>query len=326
MLFAMKYRELGKTGIEVSEIGFGTWGIGGTTIDGANSYGATDDAVSKKALLRALELGITFFDTSNIYGYGHAEELLGDAFHDRRDKVVIASKVGFMKHGGPWNLEPAYVRGELEKTLARLKTDYLDLYQIHSAPLTVVEEHPEYVETFRELKREGKIRAFGYSVKSPDEGLRAVGEFGFEALQVNFNMIDQRAIENGLLKLAEDRSVGIIARTPFCFGFLTDTITNLNFPKDDHRSVWPRAQLELWARAPKLFASLREARGWSAAELALKFCLSFPAISTVIPGILTPKEAEENAAASDTGLLSEEEIRKAEEIYHANVFFDKLLK
>jgi len=321
----MNYRELGKTGIKVSEIGFGTWGIGGATDDGPNSYGVTDDKASLKALKRAFELGINFYDTSNIYGYGHAEELLRDAFHDKREKVVIASKVGFIKHGGPWRLEPEYVRDELGKTLNRLGTDYIDLYQVHSAPLTMFEEHPEYIEVFKELKKEGKIRAYGYSIKSPDEGFIAINEYGFEALQVNFNLIDQRAVENGLFDLAKSKGIGIIARTPFSFGFLTDTISDLNFPKDDHRSAWPKEQLELWARAPKLFEFLRKGKDWTAAELALKFCISFDAVSSVIPGILTPEQAEENAEASERPLLTDDEIKRAVKVYKSHTFFDRSL-
>lgn len=321
----MKYRELGNTGIKVSEIGFGTWGIGGITDDGPNSYGDINDETSLKAFERALDVGINFFDTSNIYGYGHAEELLARAFSKVRNKVVIAGKVGLVKHGGPWKIDPKYVRVELEKTLIRLGTDYIDLYQVHSPPIKIFQENPEYVETFRELKKEGKIRAYGYSVKHPDEGVIAIKDFGFEVIQVNFSLIDQRAIEVGLFDLALEKRIGIIARTPFSFGFLTGTITDLDFPESDHRSVWPKAQLELWARAPKLFESLCEGKEWSAVDLALGFCLSFEAISTVIPGILTPEQAEENARASSFPRLTDEEIKKAIEIYKSNTFFDRSL-
>jgi len=317
----MEYRNLGSTGIKVSEVGFGTWEIGGVTDDGPNSYGETDDEVSLGALHRALELGINFFDTSNIYGYGHAEELLGEAFSKKRDEVVIASKVGFVKHGGPWQLDPAYVRKELEVTLKRLKMDYLDLYQLHSVPLTMVQENPEYIETFKDLKKEGKIRSYGYSVKSPQEGLSAINDFGFEVVEVNFNLIDQRAIEVGLFDLAGKKGVGVIARTPFSFGFLTDTIKNLNFSDDDHRSNWPKEQLLLWASAPKLFEYLREGKDWSAADLALAFCLAFPVVSSVIPGIVTRDEAEKNARVSELAKLTDEEVQKAIETYKSNTFF-----
>lgn len=319
----MRYRTLGSTKLTVSEIGFGSWGIGGETAEGPNSYGKTDDAASRDALRTAFEHGITFFDTSNIYGYGHSEELIGETFKGMRDKVVIASKVGFTKHGGPHDLRPQYVRQELEKSLKRLQTDYLDLYQLHSPPLEMVQKDQSLLETFRELKREGKIRAFGYSVKHPNDALVAVGDFGFECIQVNLNMIDERAIENGLLTLAEEKNVGIIARTPFAFGFLTDTITDLNFPPYDHRSVWPRLQLERWAKASQLFSIVRERRGWNPAELALKFCLAFPAVSTVIPGILTPEQAIENASASNEESLSTDEIEKVIQIYKDNIFFER---
>src|SRR5689334_18538686 len=189
----MNYRPLGNTGIQVSEIGFGTWGIGGATTDGANSYSATDDAVSLSALNKALEVGINFFDTANIYGYGHAEELLGRAFSKKRDKAIIASKVGFIKHGGPWQLDGQYIRSELEKTLRRIKSDYVDLYEIHSPPIEMIQSQPECIETLRALKKEGKIRSFGLSIKNPNDGLIAINELCFETIQVNFSLIDQRA-------------------------------------------------------------------------------------------------------------------------------------
>ena len=123
--------------------------------------------------------------------------------------------------------------------------------------------------------------------------------------------------------MAEERGVGIIARTPFCFGFLTGTIKNLEFPPADHRSTWSREQLELWAEAPKLFAPIREGKGWTGAQLALVFCLSFSAVSSVIPGIMNVGEAEANAAMSALPKLSSDEVEKAVEIYKAHTFFKK---
>lgn len=319
----MKYRELGKTGIKVSEVGFGAWGIGGETADGANSYGVTDDAESKRALERAFELGITFYDTSNIYGYGHSEELLGEVFSMRRDKVVIAGKAGFTKHNGPHDISPAYLRKCLEESLRRLRADYFDVYQLHSPPLDLVEKNPEALEELRKMKKEGKIRAVGISVKDPKDGVAAIATFGFETVQVNFNLIDERALEVGVFDAAKAYGAGIIARTPLAFGFLTDTIRDIHFPSHDHRSAWPENQLRRWADAPNKFAFLNKGRNWTPTQLALKFCISFDAVSSVIPGILHPREAEEDASASDLSSLTSEDIDAAIHIYKEHDFFDR---
>lgn len=323
----MKYRLLGKTGINVSEVGFGTWGIGGATPDGANSYGATDDKESVRALEEAISLGINFFDTSNIYGYGHAETLLGETFGpSRRDKVIIATKVGFVKHGGPHDITPSYIRKCLEESLHRLRSDYVDLYQLHSPPIELLERTPEAVEELKTLKKEGKIRAYGFSVKNPQDGIVAIEKYGFETVQVNFNMIDERALECGLMDSASKNGAGIIARTPFAFGFLTGMITDVNFPPDDHRSTWPEKQLKMWLNAPALFAPINEGKKRTLAELALQFCLSFPSVSSVIPGILHPSEAKINAHASVIPPLTDEEREAVIAIYKQHEFFDRSLK
>ncbi len=322
----MRYRQLGKTGIRVSEIGFGAWGIGGATADGPNSYGATDDAVSLKALRTAFEKGITLYDTSNIYGYGHSEELLGRAFKDMRDKVVFASKVGFVKHDGPYDFSEKWIRKQIEEQLRRLETDYLDIYQIHSPPLDLLRASEEIFPTLADLKRQGKIRAIGISLKSPADGLAAIEEFKPETIQVNFSLIDQRAFENGIFEAAGRNGVGIIARTPLAYGFLSGKIKDLNFPAQDHRSRWPEGQLKLWAEAPELFRFLAQGRQASATQLAIKFCLSFPEVSAVIPGILTPEEAVENAAASEVADFTPAEIEQVRQVYASHEFFERPAK
>jgi aryl-alcohol dehydrogenase-like predicted oxidoreductase len=316
----MKYRTLGKTGLTISEIGFGAWGIGGPT-EGLPSYGPTDDAESKKALETAFEKGITFYDTSDLYGRGHSEKLIGEVFHARRDKVIIATKVGFTKPDAPHDLTPDHMRASLEASLQRLDTDYVDLYQLHSPPIEMITK--DVVDTLEAFKKEGKIRAFGLSVKNPEDGMVAAKTFGFTALQANFNMIDQRIIANGLLTFAEENNVGIIARTPFNFGFLTGAAKNLTFDPTDHRSKWPKEQLERWANAPDLFTFINQGKKRTPAQLALQFCLSFPAISAVIPGIMHPNEAEENAMASDLESLTQEEIAMIEKVGSENVFFER---
>ncbi len=317
----MNYRTFGKTGIKVSEIGFGTWGIGGATEDGANSYGQTDDAESFECLARAFDLGVTFYDTSNIYGYGHSEELLAQAFKGKRDKVVIASKVGFIKHRGRHDLRGEYIREQIEGTLKRLGTDYVDLYQLHSPPMEQLRATPDAVSTMLDLKKEGKIRAFGISVKNPGDAVIAINEFGAEVVQVNFNMIDQRALEQGAFDVAKKSGAGIIARTPLAFGFLSGKVKDLNFSPSDHRSVWSKEQLQRWQEAPDMFSFINRNPARTATQLALQFCLGFDAISTVIPGMLHVNEVEEDTAASSLPALTEEELANIELVYKQNEFF-----
>ncbi len=314
----MNYRKLGNTGLVVSEIGFGAWGIGGVS-EGATSYGPTNDKTSKEALRTALLHGITFFDTSNIYGDGHSEELIGEAFKDTRKGVVIASKIGFTKHGGPHDLSPDYMRSCLEGSLRRLQTDYIDLYQLHSPPIEQVRWAT--IDALEGFKREGKIRAYGLSAKTPEHAVPALRLFNFKAIKVNFSMLDQRAIDRNLFALASSHETGIIARTPFNFGFLTGKIRDIDFGPQDHRSTWPKVQLEQWKRAAESFSSLNEGKGRALAELALQFCLYPESVSTVIPGMLTPEEVKENAKASELPRLGPRDYSMIRDLYAKHHFF-----
>lgn len=318
----MRYRKLGNTGIFVSEIGFGAWGIGGLT-EGATSYGATDDETSKKALKKAYSLGINFFDTSNVYGNGHSEELIGEVFKKIRSKVIIASKVGFSRHLGPQDFSRDYTLKSLEKSLKRLDTDYLDLLQLHSPSLDALEE-TDILETLQKLKGEGSIRAYGISARSPADAVSAVRNYPFDSVQVNFNLTDQRAIETGLFGICEDKKIGVIARTPLCFGFLSGEYQETKFDSSDHRSAWSKEQREVWATAYSLFQdTVRKDREQTNAQVALRFCLSYGQVSSVIPGMLNSKEVCENAFASQLGPLHEEEIQGIERIFKENAFFIK---
>src|SRR5258708_31832846 len=209
----MRYRPLGTTGLTVSEIGFGSWGIGGPS-PGAPSYGPTEDAASLRTLKRALERGITFFDTSNAYGNGHSEELIGQAFRQRRAAVVIATKAGFPRFDQEPDFSPAHLRRSLEGSLRRLQTDHVDLLQLHSPPIAQVRDDGAILETLRALVREGKARAFGISVRAPEDGLVAIRELGVPVIQANLNLLDQRAVGTGLMALAAERRTALIATTP----------------------------------------------------------------------------------------------------------------
>jgi aryl-alcohol dehydrogenase-like predicted oxidoreductase len=298
----MKYRALGRTGLSVSEIGFGAWGIGGRTV-AHTSYGDTDDATSLSALVRALDCGITFIDTSSAYGNGHSEELIGRAFEGRRDKVVIATKAGYDAWDRPPDFSAAAILRSAEGSLARLRTDYIDLFQLHNAPREALEAD-DVREVLSGLQKAGKIRAWGISAKSPVEAIEGLA-LGAPVIQANFNMMDVRAVTSGLLDDVRRRQAGFIGRTPLCFGFLSGAIRrDTVFPPGDHRLGWERAQLDNWIDgASELLAAVHAAPGAEGARSALRFCLAFEGLATTIPGILTPSEAEENARASDLGPL-----------------------
>ena len=299
----MRYRPLGQTGLSVSEIGFGGWGIGGRT-SGTTSYGDTDDRASLAALARALDGGITFFDTSAAYGDGHSEELIGEAFARRRDKVVIATKAGYDSWDRPPDFSPEAVVRSAEASLQRLRSDYIDLLQLHNPPVEALRDR-RLAAALARLQADGKIRAWGISARSPAEAIEALADFAAPVVQANFNMMDVRAIDSALLAETERRGAGFIGRTPLCFGFLSGTIGRETvFPPGDHRLGWSRAQLDNWIDgARELLSALGVAPGREGSQAALRFCLAFPAVSTVIPGILSAQEADQNAAASILGPL-----------------------
>jgi aryl-alcohol dehydrogenase-like predicted oxidoreductase len=318
----MKYRPLGSTGIMVSEIGFGAWGIGGATA-GATSYGMTDDARSRAALAHSFDLGITFYDTAPAYGDGHSEELIGDVFRGRRDRIVVATKAGQERWDQPPDFSPSALRRSAEASLRRLGGDAIDLLQLHNPPADLFIGNPDVLEMLDSLRRAGKIRAWGVSVKSPQEALTLIRSAPAAVVQINLNMLDVRAVTLGLLAETAARGIGVIARTPLCFGFLSGTIdANTQFAADDHRGAWNHDQIARWADgARKLHDAAASVPVRPRSQTALRFCLSFPEVTTTIPGILTAAEAEENAAASAAGPLDTEAVGRILDLHSRELFF-----
>ncbi len=318
----MNYRQIGNSGVTVSEIGFGAWGIGGIVKD-SKAYGPTDDNVSRLALRKAFDSGITFYDTAALYGYGHSEELIGSSLNDVRDKIVIASKVGYLNFQGEQDFSEKHIRKSLECTLSRLKTDYLDLYQLHDPPMQLLQKDNRIVSTLNNLKQEGKIKIFGISVSSPDDCLISIEQFNFNSVQINFNLVDQRAIENNLFEKCKEKGVGIIVRTPLCFGFLTGKYgADDHYAPGDQRGKWDFKQKEMWANAYELFASDSETVGnQTSAQVALRFCLSYPQVATVIPGMLTVEHVEENVQSIKFGRFSTGALEQFNDIYRKHQFF-----
>jgi aryl-alcohol dehydrogenase-like predicted oxidoreductase len=304
-----------------SEIGFGTWGLGGVR-GGAVGYGPTDDAESVRALRRAYEQGVTFFDTADLYGRGHSEALLGRALAEVRQRVVLATKAGFLDADGAQDFSVGHLAAALEGSLRRLRTSYVDLFQLHSPPLDLLQSDPAVLRWLLALKETGRARAVGVSVRAPADGIVVARHYEVDALQVNFNLADQRAVTSGLLDLCAARGIGVIVRTPLCFGFLTGAFGNAAFVESDHRSRWPAEQRRRWHEASALFARCRAGDPrQTPAQFALRYCLSYPGVWTVIPGMLTVRQVEENVRASDLGPLSGEERRQAERLAEGQEFF-----
>lgn len=321
----MKYRSLGNTNIQISEIGFGAWGIGGMT-PGASSYGPTDDDISGRALSCALDNGVTFYDTSNAYGDGHSERLIGKAFSKVREQVIVATKVGLIKYGVPLDFSAQAINTSLNQSLERLQTDYVDLLQLHNPPPDVIENGDEILECLDRLKSAGKVRAFGVSAQTPEHGLLAIKHLKPASLQVNFNMLDRRALDCGLMNLAQETKTSLVARTPLCFGFLSGTIArDTQFEDWDHRSRWPQEQVNSWVDGAKALLDCRNNEPiQTKPQFAMRFCLSFPQVSAAIPGMMTEKEVLENIRVSELGPLTLMEIEKLERIYlDNNSFADK---
>jgi aryl-alcohol dehydrogenase-like predicted oxidoreductase len=320
----MRNRKLGRTGLVVSEIGYGTWGIGGF-VAGA-SYGETDDAVSRAALRRALEHGVTFFDTADAYGDGRAEALLGECFGAgsgvTNDAVVVATKAGHPRFGGPQDFSPGHLARSVEGSLRRLRRDRIELLQLHNPPLDLLRARPEILGALDEMRRAGKIGAWGLSTKTPAEAGSAIREFAAACVQANFNLADQRALEDGLLDLALSTDTGLIARTPLAFGFLSGRLSaQAEFPEGDHRRNWSKERIAQWASASRTLAGDIAARdGQSLAQVALRFCLSHPGVSTTIPGMLTPAEVDENAAVSTFAPMPAADVAKIRALYAGSVF------
>ncbi len=293
----MTYRALGSTGIEVSDIGLGCWAIGGTSFRGGSPTGwaGTDVHQSLDTLKRAWDLGITLYDTADAYGRGKSEVLVGLGLYGHRERAVIATKAGNSLAAPGQDFSEPYIRGALDASLTRLDTDYVDLYQLHGPGLEAMTA--DLFALMRDLKASGKIKSWGVSIASADEGRHAI-EGGAEVLQLVYNILTQD-IGEALFPLAQEKGVGIIVRVPLASGWLTGKYDkNTVFPQNDHRSRRFSSDTvhDLAARLDKLDFLLDEAG--SMAEAALRFVLSQPAVSTVIPGAKSPEQIAENAKAS----------------------------
>jgi aryl-alcohol dehydrogenase-like predicted oxidoreductase len=299
----MKYRMLGKTNLRVSEIGFGAWAIGGAVdLFGIPvGWSGVDDGDSISAIRRALELGINFFDTADVYGEGHSEELLGKALEGV--DCVIATKVGNARtpRGPVKDFSEKHIRESVESSLKRLRRNVIDVYQLHNPPPDVLEKDDVF-EVLNRLKEEGKIRASGVSITTVGEGMELIRRRKVQCLQVLFNILNQEPAKQ-LISLAEVHDVGILARVPLASGLLTGKFSkDYRFPKDDNRSNYlnPKRLQEALGKVDRLKELIQDT-GYTMPQIALAFLLRNPPVSSVLAGAKNLKQVEENS----TGTLVE---------------------
>lgn len=306
----MKYRDLGRTGIKVSEVGFGAWAIGGNRH--GNSYGPTDDKVSLEAIEKALDLGCNFFDTADVYGWGHSEELLSKAIKGKRDRIVIATKGGsdFYQGFGFQTFNEEYIRFALDKSLERLKTDYIDLYQLHNPPVSVIENEETY-EVLQKLKIEGKIRAWGLSVRNSRDGQIALMVAKPDSIQVPYNLFTTGP-DVDLFPLAMQLGCAVIAREPLSNGFLCGKYgVESTFESGDIRKNWPRDFIAARVKACEMLQFLADGKR-TMAQAAIQWTLIRKDVSVVIPGVKTADQAIEDFSAPDRPALTKSELREIE--------------
>jgi aryl-alcohol dehydrogenase-like predicted oxidoreductase len=303
----LETRTLGKSGIEITAMGIGLWAMGGT------SWGPTEDQDSLSTIDAALDAGITFFDTADIYGDGHSEVLLRQAMKGRRDKFIVATKIGWQNFDGERNQTVYYTVDKLivgvESNLRRLQTDHVDVIQSHISYREATMEI--FLEGFQRLKRDGKVRAYGVST-SDFEYLQEFNADGQCAtLQIDYSILN-RTPEADIFPYCQENNIGVIVRGPLAMGILTGKFkADSQFPEGDFRQRWRdnpeehQIYLDDLAKVEKL-KPLTQNR--TLAQLALQFVLAHPAVTTVIPGAKTVKQLNDNVGAALIPALTDNEL------------------
>jgi aryl-alcohol dehydrogenase-like predicted oxidoreductase len=319
----MQTRPLGRTGYQVSAISFGAWAIGGT-------WGEVSDDESLAALRRALELGVNFFDTADVYGDGRSERLLARLRKDTGAAFRIATKAG--RRAQPHTAAAyslASLTGYIERSLKNLEVDAIDLLQLHCPP-TDVYYMPEVFDGLDQLVRAGKLRFYGVSVERVEEALKAIEYPNVQSVQIIFNMFRQRPADVFFAR-ARERQVGILARLPLSSGMLAGKMTAAStFASDDHRAfnrhgeAFDRGETFSGIDYQVGLAAVEELRplvppGFTLAQLALAWILHHPAVSCVIPGAKRPSQVEENARAIDVPPLSADALARIDQLYRTRI-------
>jgi aryl-alcohol dehydrogenase-like predicted oxidoreductase len=316
----MQYRTFGRTGWNVSVIGFGAWGIGG------DAWGPTDDKTSLASLNRAIDLGVNFFDTADVYGDGHSEQLIAQVRKARSEQIIVATKAG--RRLNP-HVASGYNRqnltGFVERSLQNLKMETLDLLQLHSPP-TEVYDMPEVFGILDDLVQQGKVRFYGVSVERVDEALKAITYSNVQSVQIIFNMFRLKPAEQ-FFAAARERQVGILARVPLASGMLTGKFTpNTQFDPRDHRNfnrhgeafdqgeTFSGVDYEIGLQAVEELRPLVP-EGATMAQFALRWILMFPEVSSTIAGAKNPQQINDNVQSTALPPLSAETMQRVSEVY-----------
>jgi aryl-alcohol dehydrogenase-like predicted oxidoreductase len=318
----MHQRRLGKTGRQVSEVGFGAWAIGG-------SWGETDDAQSLAARRAAVDAGVTFFDTADVYGDGHSERLLARLLEERDESLVVATKFGRRVPQLVENYAEENLRDWLERSRENLELEAIDLVQLHCPPWDAYYT-PALFEACDRLVEDGLVRAYGVSVEKVEEALKAIEYPGVSTVQIIFNVFRQRPAEL-FFGEAQRRDVGVIVRVPLASGLLSGKFgRETAFAENDHRAfnrhgeqfdvgeTFAGVDYDLGLEVVEELRALVP-DGATLAQLALRWILDFDAVSTVIPGAKTAEQARANAAAADLPPLPEGTTERIDELYRERI-------
>jgi aryl-alcohol dehydrogenase-like predicted oxidoreductase len=326
----MKYRTLGKSGIKISEIGFGAWTIG------LDWWGKKiEDAEAIRMLKRAYDLGINFYETADMYGKGKSEKLLAEAFKDMRHEVVYSTKWGYdmynieqVGHNElPQKHNSEFLHFALAKSLDRLQTDYVDVYSLHNPKMDAI-RNDELFSTLDSLVKKGTIGCHGVSLGPAigwkDEGLLAIKMRNIACLQTVYNILEQDPARD-FMRAAEQHGVGIMVRVPDASGVLTGKVTaDTKLDDKDHRSF--RKQEFILEAMQKIqnMKPLASSKGWNITELAIKFILSQKQISVVLPTMISVDEIEMFASLSDGCYLTSSEAASVEKMYENNFYVSNI--
>lgn len=302
----MQYRALGKTGLTLSEIGFGGWAIGGSI----------SDSTSLAALNRAYELGCTVFETADVFGAGRSETLIGQALKGwERERVIICTQGGqdftpavLEKTGAPKpNFSATYLRQALEASLKRLDVEVIDLYLLQTPPLELV-QHGKIFDLLEVFKQEGKVRFTGIAIHDPQEGIQAIQKGKVDVVQAIYNLFDTRAAKL-LMQTCAETQTGLLIREPLARGFLSGRFTpDMTFEPGDVRAIWPKPLIQKRIEAANRFKPLLPEGYQNLSELALAYPLARPEVACVVVGCKTPEQVTENMAVSDRSRLSTETV------------------
>jgi aryl-alcohol dehydrogenase-like predicted oxidoreductase len=319
----VKYRRLGKSELEVSTVSMGCWAIGG-------AWGSVSDADSMKALHAAVDAGVNFFDTADVYGDGRSERLVGRLLAERPERLFVATKAG--RRLDP-HVADGYSRDNLtaflERSLKELRMERVDLLQLHCPP-TEVYYTPEVFGVLDDLKQAGKLREYGVSVERVEEGLKALEYPGVRSIQIIYNIFRQRPADR-LLHLAKERGVGVLARVPLASGLLTGKLDkDSSFADDDHRNFNREGQAfdvgETFAGVPyevglQAAHDLKElvVEGTTLTQLALRWILQNDGVTCAIPGGKRPDQVAENCAAADLADLPPSVLEQIDILYRERI-------